>query len=342
MKIKKIYLFLYLYRIFWMFFSLKVISKLTILGDYKRYVTKNFFDIINNFYMSSGYFTDLVFSFTRLVLKNNLFLTNLLFCILSTYSILFFLKKINYERSILFLLLFPSFNIWSSYLSKEILYVILTGFFLGLYIDILKNLKFSKNKKILYIFLFVGILIMKKQYIIFWLLMIEYLVLKKFFKIKMKNINFFYGIQLILFILILYILKDKIDIFFKNFSIHFDSGNSSKNLDYFTEKYGFFKHIFYGIYISIQGVDIKELLGRNIIKIFSFIESSIILFYLIFKFFKEKFYKKYYYLLPILNLLIIQYPFSIFNSGSAIRYRTNIYLIILFLTHVFKIQEKKG
>ncbi len=342
MRIKKINLFLYLYRIFWMLFSLKVISKLIILGDYKRYATKSFFDIINNFYVSSGYFTDLVFSFTRLVLKNNLFLTNLLFCILSTYSILFLLKRINYKRNILLLLLFPSFNIWSSYLSKEVLYVTLTGFFLGLYIDILNNLKFSKKRKILCIFLFVGILIMKKQYIIFWLLMIEYLVLKKFFKIKIKDINFFYGIQLILFILTLYVLKDNIDIFLKNFFIHFDSGNSSRNLDYFAEKYGFFKHMFYGIYISIQGVDIKELFGRNIMKTFSFIESSIILFYLILKFFKEKFYKKYYYLLPILNLLIIQYPFSIFNSGSAIRYRTNIYLIILFLTYAFKIQEKRS
>lgn len=341
MKIKEIDLFLYLYRIFWMFFSLKVVSKLTILGDYKRYATKNFFDVINNFYMTSGYFADLVFSFTRLMLKGNLILTNLLFCMLSTYSILFLLKRINYKKEILFLLLFPSFNIWSTYISKEVLYIILTGFFLGLYIDILENLKLSKKKKILFIFLFIGILIMKKQYIIFWLLMIEYLILKKFFRIKIKNINIFYVIQSILFILVLCILKNEIDIFFKNFSIHFDGGGSSRNLNYFNEKYGFFKHLFYGFYISIQGVSVSELVNGSIIKIISFIESIIILVYLCKKFLKNKIYYKFYFLLPVINILLIQYPFAIFNSGTAIRYRTNIYLILLFLPYIFKISKNK-
>lgn len=341
MKIRKIELFLYGYRIFFMFFSLEVVSKLTILGDYKRYATKSFFDVIDNFYIASGYFADLIFSFTRLIFQENLILVNLLFCILSTYSILFLLKRFNYKREILLLLLFPSFNIWSSYISKEILYISLISFFLALYIDILKNLKFSKKKKALFIFLFIGILIMKKQYTIFWLLMIEYLVLKKGFKSKIRDINIFYGIQTVLFVLILYLLKDTIDIFFKNFSIHFDNGGSSRNINYFNERYGFFKHLFYGFYISIQGVDMNELFEGNIIKIFSFIESTLILIYLCYKFFKNKIYNKFYFLLPIVNILLIQYPFTIFNSGTAIRYRTNIYILLLFLPYIFKTQENK-
>ena len=186
MKLKKVDLFFYLYRIFWMFFSLEVISKFTILGDYKRYSTKNFYEVIKEIDLGSTFITDLIFSFTRLILRNNLLLVNLFFSILSTYSILFLLKRLHYKKEILLLLLFPSFNIWSTYISKEILYVIFTSFFLGMYIDILRDLKFSKKKKILFIFLFTNILIMKKQYVIFWLLIIEYLILKKFFNFFKK------------------------------------------------------------------------------------------------------------------------------------------------------------
>lgn len=334
MKIKKVCVFMYLYRIFWMFFSLKIISKITVLGDYERYSNKNFYDVIKKIELENTFVTEMIFSFVKLIFKNNILLVNLLFCILSTYSILFLLKRFNYKKEILLLLLFPSFNIWSSYISKEILYVILISFFLSLYIDSLMNLKFSKTKKILFVFLFISILIMKKQYSVFWVLILEYLVLKKKFRVKLNNINYIYIVQTIIFIIIIYIFKNRIDLFFRNFYLNFHSGNSSRNLDFFHEKYGFFKHIIYGIYISIQGVEIKELFDKNIIKIVSFLESTVILCYLIYTFFKKKLINKFYYLFPILNVLIIQYPFAIFNSGAAIRYRTNIYIILIILPYL--------
>ena len=339
--------FLIIYRLFVYFFSLNIISKLTQLGDYHRYINGDplqiFYENHLNFIFNSTLLTDFLVGGTKIMFFNNEILTGIFFNLIGSYGIIYFLNCVFWNKIMYFFILFPSFTIWSSYPSKEVISVFSTGIIMGNIVKIFNNEKREiKDNVVLYLSLFL-LFIYKKQYLIVIIFLLIYCSLKN--KIKFKTRIAVYIFYLISLILIFYILKDKINYFFKDFHLHFDYGSKEtvRNLTFFREKYGFYKHMFYGMFICFFGPSIWEI-QQGGLKLFSFIESSMvitIICYLIIKLKNKSIENLFLFFNSLFLLLLPQYPFGIFNSGSAVRYRTNLWLIFLGIVYIFIINKKK-
>lgn len=339
-------IFLITYRLFICFFSLNVISKLTILGDYKRYINGNplqiFYKNHLNFIFDSTLLTDFLVGGTKNLFFGSEILTSIFFNLIGSCGIIYFLNCVSWNRIMYFFILLPSFTIWSSYPSKEVISVFSTGIIMGNIIKIFNDEKRKIKDNISLCLSFFLLFIYKKQYLIVIIFLLIYWFLKD--KINFKTRIIIYILYLISLVIIFYILRDKIDFFFKNFHDHFNYGSEKtvRNLTFFEEKYGFYKHMLYGVFICFFGPSIWEI-QQGGLKLFSFIESSMIitiLCYLITKS-KNKSAENLFLVLNSLFLLLLpQYPFGIFNSGSAIRYRTNLWLIFLGIVYIFIINKK--
>ncbi|HHH2222277.1 TPA: hypothetical protein ACPY4Y_003873, partial [Yersinia enterocolitica] len=101
----------------------------------------------------------------------------------------------------------------------------------------------------------------------------------------------------------------------------------------------YFNNILWGIPVSLIGPTLRETIDRIIYLPF-FIEGvigfslMIYIFYRLYKISNEDIvYKKYFYFsfIPaMLIILLIHYPFGLFNPGAAIRYKQNITPLIYF------------
>lgn len=339
------------YRIIIYFITIFIIIKMTGLGDYTLYINSNPISILKKYKVevltNSTYFTRFFISLVKKILLNSNILTGIFFNLVSTYGILKFIKSTNFNKKIYFLTLFPSFSIWSSYPSKESFVVFGTSILMSYLIKYRENKKNSKQEKYLILISVYLLFIFKKQYLISMLTVYLFFKYKKKIELKFKIIILIYSFFSI--ILLMYLFRNEIDIFFRDFSKYFTFSlkrgmiNSNRNIDIFKERYGFFKNMFYGMFIGIWGPSIKDV--KNFMTLFCFFESVIISIVLLVVFFikilKKNLDMVLIFFISIFLLLIVQYPFGIFNSGSAIRYRTNLYIIILGYFYIFSKRRKK-
>ncbi|WP_294667743.1 hypothetical protein [uncultured Fusobacterium sp.] len=181
--------------------------------------------------------------------------------------------------------------------------------------------------------------IFKPQYLASIFILVIYFFMRK--KIKKGLRVILYLIYISISIITLYLLKDRIDNFLKTFYLHFYFNlETFRNKDIFLEKYGFYKNMIYGMFISIWGPNIKEAF-RGILQMFSFLESGILLGIIIWNVLKKKnsFENIFLFFNCLFWLFLAQYPFGIFNAGAAVRYRTNLYIIFLAFFYVFILKE---
>lgn len=340
---KKKEMLIVLYRIIFMFISLIAISKITILGDYNRYSNSDVIEIfqknLSDILFNRTFLTDIFVGGIRKILFGSEILTSIFFNLLSTYGIIYFLRAIDWNKCILIFLLLPSFNIWSSYPSKENIVIFSSGIVMGNLIQLFKNKK-VKNKKIFFLSVYL-LIVYKIQYmpsIIIFSLYLFFLIKKK------KQIRIlFYMIYLILSFLLLYLLREKIDMFLKNFHLNFFTIKETfRNQNIFQERYGFYKNMVYGMFISVWGPGIRELNMGNI-KILSYLESMLIFLMVIYKMLMIKVNKEKIFVLfnCLFWLFLAQYPFGVFNAGAAVRYRTNLYIIFLTFFYIFILKDSQ-
>lgn len=344
MKIKKGKIIIY-YRLIICILTLFFISKLTILGDFGRYIAGDPVKIIESngskFILNSTVLTEFLVGSVKKICLGNSILTSLLFNLIGSCGIVYFFKSTSSNKIIFTLLLFPSFTIWSSYPSKELLSVLATSLIMGNLIKIYENRRRSKIDKILLLLGLFLTYVYKKQYLICILFLGIYIYFRK--KIKFNFRCMIYFIYLGIVITILYLFRDKIDIFLRNFHLHFDYGSKEtvRNLFIFREKYGFFKNVLYGMFISFFGPSLFEI-KQGGLKASAFIESLIIIgitVYSIIQSKKKSLEQLFLFFNGMVLLLLPQYPFGVFNSGSAIRYRTNLYIIFLGLLYIFVLRN---
>lgn len=126
---------------------------------------------------------------------------------------------------------------------------------------------------------------------------------------------------------------------------HFDTETSqSTRSEFFITDSDIFDKAFQGMLIAFTGPTLSEVLETHkLLFVFSFIESMLILTYLTWRilFNLEKISLERYTiaLSGILWLMFAAYPLSVLNPGSAIRYRTNYFLVIVL---VFAVILKRG
>ncbi len=337
---KKKEILIILYRTIFMLISLIIISKFTILGDYNRHMYSDMSNLLKIYKIKIFYNSTMITIFSAGIVKfflKNEFITNLFFNLLSSYGIIFFLKETKFNKIVYFLLLFPSFTIWSSYISKENIVVFSSGILMGNLLRIYNSQRI-KNKFLFLMSVYLMV-IFKPQYLASIFILVIYFFMRK--KIKKGLRVILYLIYISISIITLYLLKDRIDNFLKTFYLHFYFNlETFRNKDIFLEKYGFYKNMIYGMFISIWGPNIKEAF-RGILQMFSFLESGILLGIIIWNVLKKKnsFENIFLFFNCLFWLFLAQYPFGIFNAGAAVRYRTNLYIIFLAFFYVFILKE---
>jgi len=354
LKVNKYWFGYFLIKLFYMFFAIFIYSKLTTLGDTGRWMSGRLFIPENlSFLYTSTEFMDFFGGISSYMLGS--ILGNLPFMILSFYGIYYSVSKLSLTNNqfyiLLFLLSLPSFGIWSSVAGKEAIGVFFMGIILGYIIDILDNNRF--NVKVVELISFCLMFIFKPQYSIAIFSIIIFIYLSRKLNLQGYGKLFLLIFHIILAVIVLYIYKDTINeisyILPKYFSL--DAGSTREN-NIWINDYDVFFNAPYGMFIAFWGVTLNEVFNKLILSIF-FTESLII--FSFFLYFIVLSLKKIYdsgrvniLILSIISmmlfwLLFAQYPFGVFNPGSALRYRENFYgflVIMLFYIYLKYIKNK--
>ena len=312
-----------LFRVLYTLYVLLIFGSYSSLGDSRNYLNGNF----DNFEFSSTYLTILIGSIFNLLYFE---LSNILFVILSSYIIIkLLLKNFLYsERFYIYILFFfPSTGVFLSIYSKEaLLSIILLVFFVCIrrnsfsWILITSLLFISFFKPVLGILLF-----------FYWRLRA---LAVQFNYLRMFLLSFLFLFSAIIFLaFVFHFFMDEIDLFFQNFHIYFVDGNLSNNMIingfngflelvpsfliswffpfYFTGFLSFTTFIF-----DFEGFIFILIIFYLSKSSFKFSPGSILFFF---------------GLIIIFSMLVIMGPYSIFNAGSTLRYRSTIFEIIVFI-----------
>ncbi|MGR5246956.1 hypothetical protein ACPV4Z_00320 [Vibrio aestuarianus] len=248
----------------------------------------------------------------------------------------------NRRCCLFFLVSLPSTGIWSSIHSKEAV----GFFFVSIITSFLIKANFQNGRLPNFVeFLSIALcFIFKPQYMICFISLYSYISICQMLR-SSAGIKFFILLIFVLVqILILYHFAALIDKLSFLIYSHFDvEGAMSTRENIFYEKWDFFKYAPYGMFIAFWGPTFQEAL-TSFAKSITFIESfalSSMLIYMILATFKRVLNGKFnvYFLgmlfFTLFWILLVHYPFGVFNPGSGIRYRTNFIPLlvgILFLT----------
>lgn len=324
-------------KVFYAFFAHFVYGKMTSLGDTPRYVNASFsFD--PSVFTSSTKMMDITGSIVGVLPTPINYIPGAL---LSTFGVVYFLKVLssagfigNYWGRVKFfcLISLPSIGVWTSIHSKEsvgfFFSAICAAFLFKLHSEFIKYKKRDWLLLLLSIYLMV---IFKPQYCIAYFSLVTYLLFRK--KLSSVTLACMLAVVVLCQILILDYIQPIVDYFALQMYAHFDSETAlSTRENIFISEGDFYKNIIPGVFISFWGPTFSEAIS-SAPKSFAFIESLILcsmLLTCVLKVFidvharlKLNVFHVSILLLFVFWLLFMHYPFGIFNSGSAIRYRNN-------------------
>jgi hypothetical protein len=282
---------------------------------------------------------------TVFTLLKSEFLTHLIFTSLSFYGIKVLLDSIREKNDryfIIFLLIFflPGFNVWSSVAGKETIIIFAMGIVCSQIIRFFNGEKVKIG--IIFLIALYLICVIKNQYVPVILQLVSYIVIRKKLKISRKLDMYLLFTLCIVNILLIYIKRDV----FSDYSLvlhnYFRSSTRSTRPRFFYEQYDFFRKLPYLMPLAMWGPTLAES-KLSKMHLFAFIESSFLFSFLGFflldsaqSFFRN--FKKYYqwfflFIISVGWLSIAQYIQGIMNPGAAIRYRTNLVLILAVLCY---------
>ncbi|CAM3980364.1 hypothetical protein CWB85_20690 [Pseudoalteromonas sp. S1727] len=241
--------------------------------------------------------------------------------------------------------LMPSYLIWTSIHSKEAIATLFMSYFAVLLINMID--KREKVSKVLLLFFCYLLLIFKPQYFVAIISVAIYLYLLIKFRLNAYlSILLFLCIFIVQFALLVSV-SEYIDLVTLNMYSHFDPENAKSTREniYFVNEGDFFRGMLHGMFLSFWGPTINETITRPVWAVF-FLESLVIMLVFVFLYFGQIYkllsYKFNFIAFGVLFfslfwLLLVHYPFGIFNPGSAIRYRQNFYPflvpLLIFMYH---------
>lgn len=331
-KLQKFWLGLYLYRCFYSIAAQIIIPRISVLGDAKRYQRASLPQSLD-FLADKTKFTEAVGAVFATVSGENVFIINILFQSIGFIGLYVFLKSLDpSERRIATpLLLFPSFTLWSSVASKEAIFIcamgIICGYISGLY-------KGQNQIRWYHLVAFYLLLLYKAHYSI--AIAVVIVATKLAFKFISQDRIWFATIVPLLSLIPLYIFREKIVELSFQIEVHFAAGESTRE-NFWIDQYDVFNKAFEGMIVSFVGPKLSEVLAEgSLLFLITFLESIVILIYLLYFFLKRKLSK-----IPLeryaigisglLWLMFVAYPTGVLNPGSAIRYRTNYFLFIVLI-----------
>lgn len=343
MRVKKIWAIYFGIKVFYMFFAIFVFSRLTTLGDTFDYLNSPL-EFSSKIFYSSTAFMQFIGAVSRSVFRSDL-LACIPFMLLSFYGVYYAVDRLNlyrYAPYIIILFSLPNFAVWTSVLGKEAV-----GCFFSsvIAVIIIKKLNGPYRLKLIDYFALYLCFMFKPQYLLFVMQAIVYLTLISKFRDK-KYLPFIVGVIIITAnVVAIYYFRDMIDGLARGMAIHFKSNDpnlarSTRSEEPWMVPYGFFHSALYGMFIAFFGPTPAEMLNKPA-HLLSGIESLVMITCFLFLLgprlrynlktlrFNPKIFMTYF--IVFIGILFIHYPFGFLNPGSAIRYRSNFYVLFVLL-----------
>lgn len=317
-------------KVLYIFFAVYVFSLFVRLGDTPKYLSADLrFELSSTAVMET-----LGYLFGHLPGP----LAHIPLMLISLYGVVYLVDTLSRlgclrsgkERFLLFFMLsLPSTGVWSSIHSKEavaFLFVsVITAFLLKV---VAQRVFFPSFLEFFCIFL---CLLFKPQYMISFFGFYVFAVL--------FNVKFSVGMKCLMFISSIFIQLSLLAVFSSTIDIlsfgmhsHFDTAEAnSTRANIFFKPGDFFINAPYGIIVAFIGPLPSEAVTSPA-KFFALIESLILvfsIFYALSSIFKRVLFGRlnvYYFVFIFITffwILLVHYPFGVFNPGSAIRYRAN-------------------
>ena len=327
-------------------FALFIFNRFTPLIDSENY--------INGYYLTDLHFrTRFVQHITSAITSlTNPLITHLTFSLFPAAAIFFYALKSRNNSWLLLILLLPSSLVWTSIVGKEAIYFGCVGFFLILWIDLIKE-KIS-YRHLLVIIPFVICALLRPHYTVglLWLAFSAFVLQKN----SLTNSRIVYAVIIIIFFILIigilnYLMPDLAE---RGIGAIDRTAKASRNvaLNIISLK-SFISHLDTGMLFGIVGPFPSELLHRPEFIPF-FIEGIIILISPliigIFLFKKTRKTKNNIYILnfiygvvpAIIIVALVHAPFGVLNPGSAIRWRVNFELIFYMAPLLLFLEAKKN
>lgn len=342
---KKELILVIIVKILFTLFAVFVYNHFSHLADSERYLNATM--DLNNF-LDRTQLVDNIFSLLRCLISSKL-LVNIFISIIFGFSFYFVFKDLlNFiDKKLLYIcFLLPSFQIWTSVAGKEIIAIAGLLFF----VKWIVNIQFGRKNRIIYLLVgvFFGILLRPHYGIAYAYLASSIIILSN---VKFANFSkWFYilllAIMSIILALILAVTADlwsekflAVLVIIKNYFLSSDTAYANRYYIQWGGVADYFYNIAWGFWVSIIGPTLYETLNRIVYAPF-FIEGIIslaLMIYIFYRFYKvteiNVLYRKYFYIafIPaVIIVLMIHYPFGVFNPGAAIRYKQNITPLIYF------------
>lgn len=354
-KVDRFWFTYFLIRLFYLFFAVLVYAKLTPLGDTDRYMSAGFFFSWKIFYQST-WLLDFLGGILGGLLGGSNVVSNLPFTVFSFCIIKWAIEELNFKipagnnMLLLILISLPNFCVWTSVCSKEV-FGLLFSAILGVLIIRFFNRDYKiKKKDWLALYL---CLMFKPQYLP---AILECLLLIYLFNEYCKNLRS----KALLFIFIiavnvggLYLVRDTVNMYADIMFLNFDNpeASSNRNENIWMKENDFYKEAPLGMLVAFWGPTINEMFSKPTHFLAGL--ESIIMLVLFIRMAKQPLIRLVFdgkynatiipaYWILFTGICFMHYPFGIFNSGSAIRYRTNfIFLFIILLMYIHFHYQKK-
>jgi len=321
------------------------VSLFTLLGDnakWKKAIFAFSFDMI-----SIDALVTAPFAYTRLISNalmrsisavvyhiafGNPFIIDFVFQSIAFYGIYKLLSatEVHARSRLAVLMLFPSFNIWSSIASKESL-IVFGVCIIGAYF-----LRLSRGEgrfgflEILAIFI---IFIMKNQYFA----PIGFLIGVGVLSTYLRQRTLFVAIAGTVSIWLLWLNRDRVDELALQAAKHWIGFGHTTREMFFVNQYDVFWKAPEGMWLAFSGPTISES-TKGVLHAFSFVESTLlvatIIYFVLPRLLRIPVHNLFLGFMAVFWVLFVNFPVGVMNPGSAVRYRTGFIALIFIVVAV--------
>jgi hypothetical protein len=354
---KKSIFTLLVFKILYSIYGVFIFGKISSIGDADAYLAAPIIISFRTFTSN----TLLMGTFTSL-LKHILFVdffVHLTYCLMSFFSLKLVIEELKLTKAqeyfLVFMFILPSFGTWTSIIMKESLSGTTSCFVLIWIINIVNESKLRFPILINIIALYLTLIIRPVVgFSLMCLVSTIYLYRVPIFNKYIKFILIFTAITVFTVAAVLltlnYVKNEFIPLAEYYFDPRFSSGKSARPLGFWKTAADFYLKAPEGIFLANLGPTFLEA-AKNPFFIPYFFEGLIFIFTCIYLFFSNVFYEMrraiinpnflFAMFFGVILILLLNYPFGVFNGGSAIRYRSSYYHIVIVLLLFFYSREKK-
>lgn len=315
-----------LIKVAYAFFAVFIFARFSSLGDTQDYLQGEYIE--RNNLASTAYLMSMIGTTLGVV---GSFVFSLA---MSLWGIIYLLEKARFSlmhsRIVIFLMILPSFGVWTSILSKEVFVLFSFCLCTGGLIELLMGRRF-----IFSLFQLVGLALLtfiKPHYSLCIYLSIAAIMLNR----SGFRRELLLAITLLFFLVAAVLSFLNVEVIYQNtqaLPAHFSlQGGTTRINDFWIDEYDFFTYLPVGLPLAFIGPSFTEALSS--IKLLPFfIEGCLLFGFVAVNGWRAVFYRHYINVLGVvlmltfcLALLLTHYPFGLFNPGSAVRYRSGFIL----------------